>query len=668
MRWLPLALFLGLALALGGGWAFALHADAADARERDQILAEQTSLRVSDWVNSRLALLRALKSVALAGQLDDAWGERIRHSLQQIHGFQAINWIDARGVITHLAPTAGNEAALGRDLSSHPVVGPTLRASMADLQDRLSPPIDLYQGGRGFTAYIPVRRGSDGPLVGFVNGVFLADRLVSDCIENLAPSHSVVIADGSQILIATTNSGAPESSETRVAFQVLDRTWTLTLRSRHGGGALAAATLVFVVGLLLSAALAWLLRLALVRQAQITEAHAHRARIEARLRSAERLEAMGHLAGGVAHDFNNLLTVILGHADLLGATIDDDPGDTDGLRSSVAAIRDASVRAAAVTSQLLAFARREPVTHGIVDATAHIHALAPMLRKLATEAVSVTLELPDEPLWTACSAAVIDRILVNLVANARDACDGRGAVTIRAASDDDRVRIDVRDDGRGMPKEVQAHIFEPFFTTRAKGSGLGLATVYGLVTQRGGKIEAASEVGVGTTVTVRLLSGDPPDAAAAPPPNGAASNDASDVQRVRLVEDNSAVRATVRRALRNAGFRVADFEDGESALADDAPFDLLVTDLVLPGIDGVAVATELLDRHPQIRVIVVSGYADRPGAIDALLARGARFLAKPFEMRDLVALARSASAPRGGSPTLPRTARDAAVDRVAEDV
>ena len=666
MRWLPLALFIGLALALGAGWALTLHADAADARERDHILTEQTALRVSDWVNSRLALLRALKSVAQAGQLDDAWGERIHHALQEIRGFQAINWMDERGVITHLAPATGNEPALGRNVLDHPIVGPTVRASMADFADRISPPVDLYQGGRGFTAYIPVRRESDGTLLGFVDGVFRADRLTADCIENLAPSHSVSITDGADTLVAAATTGDPADSHgsvTRVSFQVVDRVWTLTLRSHHGPTTLAVSTLVFVACLLLSAALAWLLRLALVRQAEITEAHADRARIEARLRAAERLEAMGHLAGGVAHDFNNLLTVIIGHADLLGTIIDHDPGGDAGLRSSVAAIHDASLRAAAVTSQLLAFARREPVTRGIVDATAHIRAIAPMLRNLATEAVSVTLELPDAPLWTACSAAVLDRVLVNLVANARDACDGRGAITIHAATDDEGVRIDVRDDGRGMPKDVQAHIFEPFFTTRTKGSGLGLATVYGLVTQRGGKVEAASEVGAGTTITVRLPQGVPPDAPPADRSAGQESGGGSGERRVRLVEDDTAVRATVRRALRNAGFRVADFEDGESALAHDTPFDLLITDLVLPGIDGVAVATELLERHPQIKVIVISGYADRPGAIDALIARGARFLAKPFEMRELVALARAAGAPPSPAPP-PHTT----IDSVATDV
>lgn len=670
-RWLPIVLFAGISLALAGGWAFTIHADAQDARERDELLAEQTALRVSDWVNSRLALLRALRSVAQSGELNAAWGVRVRHAVEQIGGFQAINWVDAHGVITRLAPTDGNEAALGRNLLDHSVVGDTVRASMNDFEDRLSPPIDLYQGGRGFTAYVPARAEADGRLLGLVNGVFRADQLAADCLDGLSPHHAVRLTDAGEALVTSPNFAQLSDQSRAIAWVHLgDRTWKLEVRSSHESAPLAVATLVFGACILLSAALAWLLDIALARQRQVALAHAERARIEARLRAAERLEAMGHLAGGVAHDFNNLLTVIIGHTDLLRANLDAGGRDRADLDESVAAIQDASIRAAAVTSQLLAFSRREPVTHGTVDAVAHLRDVAPMLRHLATEAVTVAVDLPPGPLWTACPAAVLDRVLVNLVANARDATDGHGTVRIRVRPDGEHVRITVSDDGRGMPKDVLAHVFEPFFTTRANGSGLGLATVYGLVHQRGGTVDVSSVEGEGTTFVIQLPACDPADGPSpvAAPTSTTRHGGAAPAIRVLFVEDNDAVRATVRRGLKNAGFDVAAYEDGESALTHDGPVDLLVSDLVLPGIDGATVASRLLERTPDLRVIIVSGYSDQPGSVDALIARGARFLAKPFEVRDLVALARSLMGRERGPTTAPRVRGDATVDTLSEEV
>ena len=671
-RWLPLALFLGLALALTGGWFFTIHAANAEARERDRVLAEQTALRVGDWVDSRLALLRSMRSLAQSGQVETPadWNEHIRHAIKQIHGFQAINWIDAHGVITKLAPVRGNEAALGRNVLDHPVVGATLREAMADFQDRLSPPLDLYQGGRGFTAYIPVRDERDGTLLGVVDGVFRADQLAAACIDNLDPSHFVRIADGADTLIETHGFDTLTGVPAQVAIHLGDRSWTLSLQARTSSSPLAVSTLVFGACLLLSAGLAWLLGIALARQDKLIAANAHRTRIEARLRAAERLEAMGHLAGGVAHDFNNLLTVILGHTDLLGYTLAEDPEDHAALTESVDAIRDASVRAASVTGQLLAFARREPVTHGIVDAAAHLRTLTPMLRHLATEAVSLALDLPDTPLWAACPPGVLDRVLVNLVANARDATDARGDVMIRARRDGESVRIDVQDNGRGMAKEVLAHIFEPFFTTRPNGSGLGLATVHGLVNQRGGSVEASSIEGKGTTFTVRFRAGVPPTESSASTSATQRATAATDAHRpnVRLVEDNDAVRATLVRALSGGGFAVDDFGDGESALAHPGTPDLLVTDLVLPGLDGVTVATRLLERNPHLRVVIISGYSEQPGAVDELVARGARFIAKPFQMHELVDLARALTQV-GAAPTHdPNASCVAVVDSHSQDV
>ena len=650
LRWLPATLFALLAIGLTGGWYYATAATRTHARGQDLLIAEQTALRVSDWVNTRLAFLRSLRSLAEAGLYDSegTWAARISHLVDQVGGFQAINWIDARGVITRIAPIVGNEPALGRRVLDHPVVGKTLADAMGRVELRVSPPLDLYQGGRGFTAYVPVRAGGrpDAPLLGVVNGVFRTDHLAEACLSQLAPTHAARLTDADALVTQTATALQSHSTKSHATLSVADRTWTLTLEPRAGTAAVDFSLGWLAIGLALAGGLAWLLRVALARQAEVSHALAERAEMESRLRAAERLEAMGHLAGGVAHDFNNLLTVIQGRADLLAELVDEASSDRADLLENVDGIRDAARRAAGVTAQLLAFARREPISHGCVDLAAHVRAVAPMLRNLATEAVAVELDLDRElpPQWIACPAGVVDRVLVNLVANAREATPQGGHIRIGVRSTPPWVTLTVADDGRGMPPEVLARAFEPFYTTRSGGSGLGLATVYGLVTQRGGAIDATSTPGLGTRFTLRFPAAPPPadlPSRLAPAPTRARPN----ALRVAVIEDHAPVRAVVVRALRAAGFAVLDFPDAESALAAAPDADVLVTDLVLPGLDGVQASQRLRERLPRLAVIIVSGYSDRPGAVDDSLAGGARFLAKPFQMADLVELVREVSRP-----------------------
>lgn len=639
LRRIPALTFVLLCVGLGGGWSWTVAGARSSDAERDRVLADQTGLRVGDWVNVRIALLRSVENLVANGLLDPSteWTPRIAELIAPLGGLQAVNWIAPDGTIAAIAPIPTNEAALGQRVLEHPVVGPEVRAAIDGDRLRASRPVDLYQGGRGFTVYLPVRDAA-GALLGVVNGVFRSDRLEQECLAEVARTRGVALDDeGVPVVAGGGGIGASAVVTARVA--VADRSWQLRL-SASPSQPDAIALLVLALGLGLIGAVTWLLHLALARQAEATEAHAARAEMAARLRSAERLEAMGHLAGGVAHDFNNLLTVIQGHADLIHAHLAPrdsrslEPREREDLEESVGAIRDAAARAAGVTGQLLAFARREPVTTGSVEVAGHVTSLAPMLRNLATEGVSLAVEVPAEPVWAACPATVLDRALVNLVANAREAVKHQGAIAIRVTATPSDVTITVADDGHGMPPEVVRRAFEPFYTTRATGSGLGLATVYGLVTQRGGTIDVSSAVGEGTCFTIVLPRSDAPDhahviEAAAPHTPDAAI-------RAILVEDDAAVRRTLERALEGAGISVTTFPDAQSAIAAEPEGDVLVTDLVLPDGDGVEVAQALRKGRPELPVIIISGYADHPGSVDDTLSSGARFLAKPFQVSALI--------------------------------
>lgn len=637
-----------LSSALLTGWWWAVSSARSSAKQRDRVLVEQTALRVSDWVNSRLAILGSIRTLEELGHDRDRadWLVHVTVIIDHLGGFQAINWVDERGFITRIAPIAGNEPALGRSVLKHPDAGPFLAAAMASGQTRLSSPLDLFQGGRGFTAYLPIT-GEDGRFRGAVNGVFRVDRLTQACVQDVAPRYAVRISDAGALLADVGDIDIAAGPVLTSRVTIGDRVWDIQLASRHQSVRRWPSAIVLTVGLLVIFALTWLVRLALLRREQDAAARVVQQQMAERLRAAERLESLGRMAGGVAHDFNNLLTVIRGHADLLTDELEalPDGAALDAL-ADVQAIRAASDRGARLTGQLLAFARREPSAPSAVDVAAYLQELLPMLRNLATEAIGVSLEVPSTPLWASTTPGVIDRVMLNLVANARDAMpDGHGHVWVSAGeSEGGSVVIEVRDDGGGMPPEVVARAFEPFYTTRQGGTGLGLSTVYGLVTQRGGAIELASEPGRGTTFRIRLPGAE--EVAPSAPVAQAPSQEPGATTRVILVEDEDAVRLTLLRALRHAGFVVTAYASGAEALAADPDGDVLVTDFVMPGMDGAAVARALQSRRPGLRVVIVSGYSESPDAIDGLLVEGGRFLAKPFEVSELIEIIR-ALAPGG---------------------
>jgi PAS domain S-box-containing protein len=375
-------------------------------------------------------------------------------------------------------------------------------------------------------------------------------------------------------------------------------------------------------------------------------------RRETELRHAQKIDGIGRLAAGIAHDFNNLLTVIIGNAQALrDAAADGAVPAADELQEGLDAILAASARAAGLTAQVLAHGRRERVAPRTLVLSEAVGRLQQLLARTIGSDVRVDNALAAEGSIFA-DAGQVGQVVMNLVLNARDAIGPGGRIALTTRDLDgpggQRVALAVTDDGHGMTPEVRARIFEPFFTTRTdrqgtQGTGLGLSTVQRIVTEAGGSIEVESAPGQGTTVTVsfpRVASAAATAAAAeAPRPAGPPPN----TRRVLVVEDDSSVRSLVANVLLGGGYLVVVARDGQEALrsmdADGQPFDLIVTDLVMPAVGGAALARRLRERGSRARVLFISGYSD---LANSDLADLGKLLPKPFTPAQLLEAVRAA--------------------------
>jgi two-component system cell cycle sensor histidine kinase/response regulator CckA len=388
-----------------------------------------------------------------------------------------------------------------------------------------------------------------------------------------------------------------------------------------------------------------------------------RRRLEGELRQAQKLEAIGHLAGGVAHDFNNILMVIQGYADMLLA----EAPDSGTTRSDLREIQEAARRGSDLTRQLLAFGRKQVLTIRPVDLNAVLSDTSHMLARLIGE--SVQLELRTAPVACAIEADRVqfEQVLINLAVNARDAMSGRGTlhvhldrVTVETETRDvpsgHYVRLKVRDTGCGMDEATRARIFEPFFTTKTAGhgSGLGLSTVYGVVKQLGGHIEVESAPLQGTTFTIHFPATAKPVAARREA--GAAQVPAGQAETVLLVEDDRAVRAVVDSVLRRHGYAVLQASGPKEALAaaraHAGVIDLVLSDVIMPEMSGPEMVMLLAEQHPETRAIYLSGYSGDSLRREGVLESRSRLVQKPVAARDLLHAVRGAlaSGPRGTLP------------------
>jgi len=368
-----------------------------------------------------------------------------------------------------------------------------------------------------------------------------------------------------------------------------------------------------------------------------------RKQLEEQLRQSQKLEAIGHLAGGVAHDFNNILTAIDGYASLLLADLD----AADSHRDDVAEISKGAARASALTRQLLAFSRRQVLRPQVINLNEIVQDVTAMLQRLIGEDITISTNLDPGLRLTSVDPGQVQQVLMNLVVNARDAmpAGGRLQITTRNVDLDEAYAathsdaevgcyscVIVTDTGTGMDAETKARIFEPFFTTKEeKGTGLGLSTVYGIVKQSGGSISVYSEPGQGTVFRVYLQSVTSPGAREQLV--STRLEPANDTARILLVEDEASVRKLSARVLRRLGHAVTEAENGAAAIAavkDGARFDLLVTDLVMPGINGAETAEQIKKLQPLLPVLYTSGYTDDVILQRGILKEGFELLEKPF--------------------------------------
>ncbi|MEY4550478.1 MAG: hypothetical protein RL685_6673 [Pseudomonadota bacterium] len=371
-----------------------------------------------------------------------------------------------------------------------------------------------------------------------------------------------------------------------------------------------------------------------------------RRKLEDELREAQRIEALGRLAGGIAHDFNNLLTVIMGYAGML-------PRESSEVCEAADAIELASQRARTLTHQLLAFGRRQVLRPEVLDLSQVLLELESLARGLLSEEIRLELALATEPCLARVDRSQLGQVVINLVANARDAMSQGGLLTLSTGLGkppdyagetqlpEHDVWLAVRDTGSGIRDELRSRIFEPFFTTKApaSGTGLGLATVHGIVTQSGGLVVVESTPGRGTRFVVSLPRA--PEGARAPSPSSSSAlASAPSSRNVLVVDDDAALRDVMQGVLSKAGYRVCMCADASSALArltaQAGDFDLLISDVVMFGTGGPELARQARARLPDLPVLFVSGHApelvDQRGAFDA----GTEFLAKPFGAEELL--------------------------------
>ena len=377
----------------------------------------------------------------------------------------------------------------------------------------------------------------------------------------------------------------------------------------------------------------------------ILEDVTERRQMEEQRRLSQRIEAVGRLAGGIAHDFNNLITVINGRADLLLSSIEED----DPLRDDLEEIRRAGDRAAAITRQLLAFSRRQLLQPKIVNLSEVVAGMEATLRALAGDAIRLTLDLASHLAPVRADPAQIEQVILNLALNARDAMPNGGSLRISTHQrrfDAEFVRqhpgsrlglhvgLGVSDTGLGMTDDVKARIFEPFFSTKeqGKGTGLGLSMSFGIVKQSDGYVMVESEPEKGSTLSIYLPAADEPARQSA----RETSAPASGPETILLVEDESMVRALAERILERQGYAVLSAASARQALrlaiGHKGPIHLLLTDVMMPRVGGVALAERMSELRPDTRVLFMSGYADAPGGAQGVKGE---FLQKPFTPESL---------------------------------
>lgn len=573
--------------------------------------------------------------------------------------YQAIEWIDPTFHVLWVEPQRGNEGDVDANLGADP----RQRAKLEDAIDNGSmtatSPTDLRQGGRGFLVFVPVY--SQRKLMGFLVGVFRYQALLSSILQDVAPDYWVVVFDGQEPIYSRTPPARPREGPyaQEANIQVGGLTWGVKAWPKTGVVAYARSplpSLVFGGGILMAVVLGFAVymtesSLLHVKKLQTSNRDlekeiAGREQAEEALRQAQKMEAVGRLAGGVAHDFNNVLMVIRGQAALSLNAV----GLSPALRQELTEIVKAADRASLLTRKLLAFGRKQVLQARVLDLNSLITQMAEMLPPVLGGDISLKINLRSDLGHVKADSAQLEQVIMNLVFNARDAMPDGGELTIETANCDldetwvsthpgsrggPHVVLSVHDTGHGMDEATQAHVFEPFFTTKDKsrGSGLGLATVYGTVNQSGGCITVSSKPGSGTTFQIYLPRVEEALEAVADAPTPLVRFLGNE-ERILVVEDDDAVRRMTREFLQLRGYTVLEARSAADAIqfveSHQETIDLVLTDVVMPGMKGRELVDRLGKLRPGLKVLYMSAYTEDDAINIGILNPGTAFIEKPF--------------------------------------
>jgi signal transduction histidine kinase/ActR/RegA family two-component response regulator len=582
--------------------------------------------------------------------------------------YQALEWVDTNYRVSWATPQGRNEREMGANLAEDEQQALALKAAETTHDTVVTHPVTLRAGGRGLLVCVPVY--SNAQLAGFLVGVFRYQDLIPTILQNVAQGYWVSIYDGDEeiyregAVLATRDAEWAQTADVhfqQVAWRVKvwpkteTRSYTLSLLPRFAfmGGILMAGLMAFTVYLAETARLH--AKEVAATNKELTKEIAVRQQAEQALLQAQKMEAVGRLAGGVAHDFNNLLMVIRGHA-----ALSLNRASSDGaLRRELNEILKWTDRAASLTRRLLAFSRKQVLQLRVFDLNSLVTQVKDLLPPVIGDDIRLVMDLDPDLGRVKADAAQMEQVIMNLVFNARDAMPEGGELIIQTANIEldeawaqrhagaqagPHVMLAVHDSGRGMDEDVMSHIFEPFFTTkdRTKGTGLGLATVYGTVRQSGGCITVSSTVGEGTAFQIYLPRVEEPVEAIETP--AATPQPARGAETILVVEDDDAVRRMTREFLKIHGYTVIEARSAANAIEimqtrkDDV--DLVLTDVLMPGMKGRELIGRLTELRADLKVLYMSAYTEDAAINIGVLNPGTEFIEKPFSPDGLAAKVR----------------------------
>jgi signal transduction histidine kinase len=582
--------------------------------------------------------------------------------------YQAVEFVDPTYRVRWATPGTDSEHELGANLGADARILAALQDASKTGNTVVTHPVALREGGRGVLVCVPVH--SKNELTGFLIGVFRFNDLIPTILQNVAQGYWIAVSDGDEeiyrqgpVLAARDMEWAQTAD---VNFQELTwraqvwpkpetRSYTLSLLPRFAfiGGILMAGLMAFTVYLAETARLH--AKEVVASNKELKKEIAVREHAEQALREAQKMEAVGRLAGGIAHDFNNLLMVIRGHAALSLNRV----GSDGTLRRELNEILKWTDRAASLTRRLLAFSRKQVLQLRVLDLNSLVTQVKDLLPPVIGEDIQLVMDLDPELGPVKADAAQMEQVIMNLVFNARDAMPEGGELMIQTANTEldeafaqrhagaqvgRHVMLAVHDTGHGMAEDVLSHIFEPFFTTkdRTKGTGLGLATVYGTVRQSGGCITVSSKVGEGTTFRIYLPRVEAPVETTEAP--AVAPEPVRGAETILVVEDDDAVRRMTREFLKIHGYTVIEARSAANAIevmeTQSKDIDLVLTDVLMPGMKGRELVSRLTSVRPDLKVLYMSAYTEDAAINIGVLNPGTEFIEKPFGPDDLAAKVR----------------------------